>query len=354
MDIAAAPILADITVAGKPIKAVAVMGKQAMVYVFDRATGQPVWPIEERPVPQGDVPGEWYSPTQPFPTKPPPYDHQGVDADALIDFTPALRAEALRRSPGGSGSGRSSRPTSRARPTVPSTPFDRPAAPTGRAASYDPETHTLFVPSYTSLVPLRADAAAQRDVLRHPLRRRQRRSPGVRYVGGPGEDVGAEAAPAAAVGAFGGAERLIDADFRPQGLPLSKPPYGRLTAIDLDTRRVRVAGGARRDAGFRPQSPGAHGRDRAAHRPGGGRRGARDQDAGHCRRSAADDLAGAASRRDAARLRQGDGRGGGGHLHAGAAERNADDLLDDGRQYIVVAISGGNYSGEDIAFRLPQ
>ena len=71
MDIPCAPILADITVNGRTVKAVAQPTKQAFLYVFDRVTGQPIWPIEERPVPKGDVPGEWYSPTQPFPTKPP-------------------------------------------------------------------------------------------------------------------------------------------------------------------------------------------------------------------------------------------------------------------------------------------
>ena len=71
MDIPCAPILVDITVNGKTIKAVAQPTKQAFLYVFDRVTGEPIWPIEERPVEKGDVPGEWYSPTQPFPTKPP-------------------------------------------------------------------------------------------------------------------------------------------------------------------------------------------------------------------------------------------------------------------------------------------
>ena len=94
-DIPCAPILADIVVDGKPIKAIAQPTKQGWVYVFDRATGQPVWPIEERPVEKGDVPGEWYSPTQPFVTKPPAFDRQGVSIDDLIDFTPALRAEAV-------------------------------------------------------------------------------------------------------------------------------------------------------------------------------------------------------------------------------------------------------------------
>ena len=96
MDIPCAPILVDITVNGRTVKAVAQPTKQAFLYVFDRVTGQPIWPIEERPVPKGDVPGEWYSPTQPFPTKPPAYDRQGVSIDDLIDFTPALRAEAVK------------------------------------------------------------------------------------------------------------------------------------------------------------------------------------------------------------------------------------------------------------------
>ena len=96
MDIPCAPILADITINGRTIKAVAQPTKQAFLYVFDRVTGQPIWPIEERPVPKGDVPGEWYSPTQPFPTRPPAYDRQGLAIDDLIDFTPELRAEAVK------------------------------------------------------------------------------------------------------------------------------------------------------------------------------------------------------------------------------------------------------------------
>jgi quinoprotein glucose dehydrogenase len=93
-DLPAAPILADITVNGKRIKAVAQITKQAFVFVFDRTNGQPVWPINERPVPQGNVPGEWYSPTQPIPSKPPAFDQQGVSESDLIDFTPELKADA--------------------------------------------------------------------------------------------------------------------------------------------------------------------------------------------------------------------------------------------------------------------
>src|SRR6184192_3818318 len=87
-DLSSAPILADINVNGRAIKAVAVPSKESFLYVFDRVTGQPVWPIEERPVPKGDVPGEWYSVTQPFPTKPPAYGRQAVTPDDLVNFTP--------------------------------------------------------------------------------------------------------------------------------------------------------------------------------------------------------------------------------------------------------------------------
>ena len=86
----------DLVVDGKPVKAVAQPTKQNWLYVFDRITGKPVWPIEERPVEKGDVPGEWYSPTQPFVTKPPAYERQGVTIDDLIDYTPELRAEAVK------------------------------------------------------------------------------------------------------------------------------------------------------------------------------------------------------------------------------------------------------------------
>ena len=96
-DIPCAPILLDVVIDGETIKAVAQPTKQVFLYVFDRETGEPIWPIEEQPVPAGDVPGEWYSPTQPIPTRPPAYDRQGVTLDDLIDFTPELRAEAVER-----------------------------------------------------------------------------------------------------------------------------------------------------------------------------------------------------------------------------------------------------------------
>lgn len=94
-DVVGTPVLLDIRVNGKPVKAVLQATKQAFLYVFDRVAGEPIWPIEERPVPQTDVPGEWTSPTQPFPTKPPAFDRQGITTDDLIDFTPELRQQAI-------------------------------------------------------------------------------------------------------------------------------------------------------------------------------------------------------------------------------------------------------------------
>jgi quinoprotein glucose dehydrogenase len=94
-DSATPPVLADITVDGKKIKAVIASNKTGFLYVFDRVTGKPVWPIKERPVPRSTTPGEATSPTQPFPTKPPAFDRQGFTTDDLIDFTPELHQKAL-------------------------------------------------------------------------------------------------------------------------------------------------------------------------------------------------------------------------------------------------------------------
>jgi len=94
-DMPAAPILLDINVDGRPVKAVVQTGKQAFAYVFDRTNGQPVWPMPETPVKQTDVPGEWTSPTQPIPSKPPAFGQQSLKESDLIDFTPELRQQAI-------------------------------------------------------------------------------------------------------------------------------------------------------------------------------------------------------------------------------------------------------------------
>jgi quinoprotein glucose dehydrogenase len=95
-DVPAHPILIDVTVDGRPVKAIVQLTKQAFAYVFDRTNGRPVWPMPEMPVPASDVPGEKASPTQPMPSRPAPFDVQGLTIDNLIDFTPELRAEAVK------------------------------------------------------------------------------------------------------------------------------------------------------------------------------------------------------------------------------------------------------------------
>jgi quinoprotein glucose dehydrogenase len=153
MDIPCAPILTDITVDGKTVKAVAQPTKQSFLYVFDRQTGKPIWPIEERPVPQGDVPGEWYSPTQPIPTKPPAYGHQGVTVDDLIDFTPALREEALKFVKDYKIGPLFSPPIV----SMPGGPVAALLSPGNQGGTnwpggaYDPETHMLYVFSQTTV-----------------------------------------------------------------------------------------------------------------------------------------------------------------------------------------------------------
>ena len=199
-DFPTGPNLLDITVDGREIKALAQVSKQNFTYVFNRVTGEPVWPIEERPVPPGNVPGEWYSPTQPFPTKPLPFDRQGITIDDLIDFTPELRAEALEIVESRARFGPMfSPPVLRGAEK----PFIQvPGAGGGanwQGSAIDPKTGRLFVSSSSTSIVV--------EVIKYD--------------------------PPATIGYFtdpwgvqlGG----------PRGLPLFKPPYKRVTAIDLNT-----------------------------------------------------------------------------------------------------------------------
>lgn len=217
-DIPTAPNLVDITVDGRRIKAVSQVTKQGFTYVFDRVTGKPVWPIEERPVPQSDVPGEKTSATQPFPTKPPAFDRQGVGPDDLLDFTPELKAEALKIAG-----------QFRMGPlfTPPSVLDLNPASKNGgtlalpsagggsnwQGAVVDPETGMLYVSSTTNIGTL---------VLVHDPGRSD-----MNYVStGNGGTNGGPRPPSIATGPRASG---------PQGLPLVKPPWGRITAINLNT-----------------------------------------------------------------------------------------------------------------------
>jgi quinoprotein glucose dehydrogenase len=201
-DVPCPPILADITVGGKKIKAVAQATKQGFVYVFDRQTGQPVWPIEERPVEVGNVPTEWYSPTQPFPTKPPPFERQGFQIDEVIDFTPELKAEALKIVSQYKTGPLFTPPITKGQDGKIGTLY----VPNGAnwpGGSYDPETGIMYVYSHTLLRVL--------SMVNDPKRS------DMNYINGGG---GGEAG--------GGAGTVV------QGLPLVKPPWGRITAIDLN------------------------------------------------------------------------------------------------------------------------
>jgi quinoprotein glucose dehydrogenase len=232
MDIPCAPILTDITINGQTVRAVAQPTKQAFLYVFDRTNGKPIWPIDEKPVEQSTVPGEKTSATQPFPSKPAAYDRQGSSVDALIDFTPELRAEALKI-------------VSRYKLGPIFTPpvVSKIEGPMGTLASgisnggtnwpggsYDPETHILYVFSQSTLVSLglvpgdpklSGDFGWIQGIA----------TSGPRLSGGAGADAGADRAPGAAVTETSGVLAV-------QGLPLVKPPYGRITAIDMNKGEI--------------------------------------------------------------------------------------------------------------------
>ena len=207
-DFPAAPNLVDIRVEGRaePVKAIAAVSKQAFTYVLDRVTGEPIWPIEERPVPPGSVPGEWYAATQPFPTRPPPFDQQGTTVDDVLDFTPELRQEALEIF---------EQYVSGPLFTAPSLVDESPGGTKGTlqmpgvvggadwgGAAVDPESGILYVPSVHSesvigIAPSEHPRSDMRLVL-----------------------------------------HSIEPITGPRELPLFKPPYGRLVAIDLNKGEI--------------------------------------------------------------------------------------------------------------------
>lgn len=332
-DVPCAPVLANIVVDGRTIAAIAQPTKQGFVFVLDRATGEPVWPIEERPVPSGDVPGEWYAATQPFPMKPPAFERQGVSLDDLIDFTPALRAEAVELV-SKYRIGPIFTPPSLSRYDGPLATLMLPRATGGanwQGGSLDPETNILYVFSNTSIwamglvhAPERSDMDFVQGLAPDPA------SPG----GGSG------------VGRF---PRLTI-----QGLPLVKPPWGRITAIDLDDGEIvwQIPHGATPDnvrnhpalAGLTIPRTGRLGRigtlvtkslviagEGGVFTTPSGERGAMLR--------AYDKASGAEV----------------GEVYLPAPQTGSPmTYMLNGRQYLVTAVSGGGYSGELIALRLPN
>ncbi len=193
-DLPAAPTLVDITVGGKAIKALAQVTKQGFTYVLDRRTGVPVWPIEELPVPQSTAPGERSSATQRFPSKPPAFERQGLTDDNLIDFTPELRQKAIEALKGFDRGPLYTPPSERGTAQLPGWV----GGANWGGAAFDPETGRLYVPSMTSptMVQLvKPDAEKSNFQLRR-----------------------------------GGQMFMPTLD----GLPLVKPPYSRVTALDLN------------------------------------------------------------------------------------------------------------------------
>jgi quinoprotein glucose dehydrogenase len=350
MDIPCAPILADINVDGRMIKAVAQPTKQAFLYVFDRETGKPVWPIEERPVPKGDVPGEWYSPTQPFPTKPPAYDNQGMSVDSLIDFTPELRAEAIKLI-SKYKIGPIFTPPVVSKVDGPLATLVSPGAQGGTnwpGGSYDPETHTLYVFSQSAfavlgLVPPPGPQFSDMDYIQGiaGVVPRERRAMGAAPSPAPPRGPSGEFA-------FAGPRLTV------QGLPLLKPPYGRITAIDLDKGEFRwqIAHGETPD-NVR-NSPALKGLTI----PRTGRPGLLGElvtktlviagEAGYF--TTPEGVRGAMLRAyDKATGKEV------GSVYMPAPQSGTPmTYMLGGQQYIVVSISGGNYTGELVAFRLPQ
>lgn len=224
MDITSAPILTDITVDGRKIKAVSVVTKQAFTYVFDRVTGKPVWPIVERPVPQSDVPGEKTSPTQPFPTKPPAFDRQGISDADLIDFTPEIKAEAIRIA-SQYKMGPLFNPPILLDTNGKKGALILPAHVGGanwEGGAFDPETGMLYVGSVTNADKL---ALAPADPKKSDF--------GYMSAGRAAATHGA--APALLpTGQVNIARPAPEANMGPGGLPLVKPPWGRIVAIDLN------------------------------------------------------------------------------------------------------------------------
>jgi quinoprotein glucose dehydrogenase len=194
-DLPAAPTLVDLVVNGKEIKAVAQISKQGFTYVFDRITGEPVWPIVEKEVPQSSVPGEKLSLTQPFPTKPAPFALQGISDETLINFTPELRRSALQLIEKFDYGGLFTPPSLRGTINLPG--WGGGGWWTG--AGFDPETGLYYVPSASIPIVVQLIEGGPTDSDFAYVRG------GVTSVGGP------------------------------EGLPLTKPPYGRITAINLNT-----------------------------------------------------------------------------------------------------------------------
>jgi glucose dehydrogenase len=362
-DLTGAPLLMDVTVDGKPRKIVGQPSKQGWLYTFDRITGEPIWPIVEKPVPQSDVPGEKTSPTQPFPSKPPIYSRNYLAKDDVIDFTPELRAKALDN-------------LKKYRwEEIPFVPYVIPSEKwlgsilvgntmggvNWPGSSFNPETGIFYTQANNSSVTTGALPQDYFDKIKpeaHPNHIAIWEAEG---FGTPGFEAPstsgyarreAPAAPAAAAGRGGRGGNALTEGLG--GLPIIKPPYGVITAIDMHSGSIKwqVPHGDTPDAvrnnpllkGLNIAKTGQTGIvgvcltkslvivgdpqvTTAADRPRGAMLHAYDQQTG---------------------------KEVGAVWMPSSQSGNPMTYMVDGRQYIIVAVGGGNYSSEYIAFALPQ
>jgi quinoprotein glucose dehydrogenase len=250
-DISSAPLLVDAVINGTPRKLVAQPTKQSYLYVFDRITGQPVWPMPEMPVPQTNVPGEKTSPTQPIPTRPAPYSRAFLSQDDVIDFTPALRAQALENLKRYLWA-----PSPYVAPQLSSSQYlgginvgNLVGGINWPGASFDPETATFYGQANNSAVTISSISPSYAEVVRPENQAGNRGPVWVPRTTGGGDARGAAAGRGTATRGNAtsqrGAAAAVPAAGRGglttglEGLPIAKPPYGVLTAIDLNTGETR-------------------------------------------------------------------------------------------------------------------
>jgi quinoprotein glucose dehydrogenase len=381
-DLSSAPILADITVDGKAIKAVALPSKESFLYVFDRVTGTPVWPIDEKPAPKGEVPGEWYSPTQPIPSKPPAYARQSITENDLIDFTPALRQQALQAVENVKLGPIFNPPvlSKLGGPLAALTLGTTGGGTNWPGAGYDPETHVFYAQANNSqIVPLGLiDPPAGFSDIKYVLgtagqpfrvsegpgfgsaadfpqpQRGRGAAAAVATAGNRGGNRGAAPTPAAAPAPAAAAAEGAGVRTNVQGLSLIKPPYGVVSAINLDKGDLmwQVPHGDTPDAV----------RNNAALRglniPKTGQGGSVGLVVTKTLVVVGDpQVTTTPEHPRGAMLRAYDKTNGkevGAVLMPAPQSGSPMTYSVNGTQYIVVAVSGGNYSGEYIAYRLPN
>jgi len=352
MDISSAPILTDIVADGKPIKAVAQPTKQGFLYVFDRVTGKPVWPFEERKVEVGSVPGEWYSPTQPIPSKPPAYSRNGVLEEDIVDFTPQIHEQA-KAIAAKYHWGPVYTPPIESKIDGPLGTLTVGTASGGTnwpGGSYDPETHIAYLYACNA-------CAEPIGLVRAPKEISDMNyiagtaGEEVKILRGPGENAGADAPMPSKKGPAKSGYVPLNVD----GLPLLKPPYGTITAINLDKGEIvwQIAHGET------PDVVRNHPALKGLNIP---RTGQETYNVGTLVTktlviAGEGQITTTSEHPRGAMLRAYDKKTGKevGAVYMPAPQTGSPmTYMLNGKQYIVVAVSGGAYSGEYIAYTLPS